>query len=600
MVGGLLCLGALFSPAAALAACEPLPSDKGQVSGSVQIETAGEYTLWVRLYVPATETDSVLAQVGDQCSIAMGDTNSGTGLRWVSVNAATSSPTRVTLAPGTHAVTLAGRETGAGVDKVLLLGDPACTPVGAGDNCGVATTVTSNADDKTGGTPESTKAAAKSDAPNWKLVGASLTLGVSTIAFVVWQYLRHNQRMMLRGELLITGMLHAEADLWQKVRHFVTRNPLTVAVCIVLVLVSLTVGIVAASATAAGFEAEDGKLSGSAKAVDDKDASGGKYVLFDKAVGGSSGGGSQPGGSGSSGGSSGSSGGSSGGSQPSGGSTPTATSCDLPKYPISSCTGVPAGWTPATTVNGNLVITEAFIAAKPNRTLENYLVTGTIDVRANNVTIKKTRAYGSIDNFVTSTIYGPLTIEDSEIVLPPGQTESGNYDFSIGVSNYTCTRCKVVGRAEAWRIGASSYPGNGPVTIKHSYAKLQVTPAQCAADDPHGDGIQGYGANFATIEHNTIDQRDDPCPTGPLFIPDQDNAGANVKDNLLAGGGYSMTLLGGSFPTVTGNKIAHASYGYGPVDVDCSLIGTWSGNARVNVDWSLGTITGVVAVLNDC
>jgi hypothetical protein len=294
--------------------------------------------------------------------------------------------------------------------------------------------------------------------------------------------------------------------------------------------------------------------------------------------------------------SSGSSGGSSGGSggRSGGGSSSGSSACPLPAYPTASCTGVPSGWSPSTTINGDLTVTT------DGAVIENYLVKGMIDVRANNVTIRKTRTYGGIDNFVTNIVYGPLLIEDSEVVLPPGQTESWDYGHVIGTSDFTCRRCKITGRAEGWRVGATGYSGAGPVTIEHSYAKLQVTQAQCDADDPHGDGIQGYGGTFVTIRHNTIDQRDDPCPTAPIFIPDQGNDGATVVDNVVAGGGFSLRLTGGSLPTVTGNKVVANSWGYGPLDVDCGLIGTWSGNATVNFNWTTGTIINQVQALNDC
>jgi hypothetical protein len=288
----------------------------------------------------------------------------------------------------------------------------------------------------------------------------------------------------------------------------------------------------------------------------------------------------------------GSTGGSGGSSGSSGGST---SSCALPKYPTASCTGVPSGWTPVTTINGNLTITTN------GAVIENYLVTGMIDVRANNVTIRKTRTYGGIDNFVTNVVYGPLLIEDSEVVLPPGQTESWDYGHVFGVANYTCRRCKVVGRAEGWRVGASGYAGAGPVTIEDSYAKLQVTQAQCDADDPHGDGIQGYGGPFVTIRHNTIDQRDDPCPTSPIFIPSgQGNDGGDIIDNVLAGGGFTLRAYGGNFPSITGNKIVYNTWAYGPLDINCSLIGNWSGNATVNFNWTTGEIISQVSPLNDC
>jgi parallel beta-helix repeat protein len=103
-----------------------------------------------------------------------------------------------------------------------------------------------------------------------------------------------------------------------------------------------------------------------------------------------------------------------------------------------------------------------------------------------------------------------------------------------------------------------------------------------------------------TINHNTIDQRDDPCPTAPIFIPDQGNAGATVTDNVVAGGGYSIRLTGGTVPTVTGNKVVNNTWGYGPLDVECSIIGTWSGNATITFDWSTGTILSQVQALNNC
>lgn len=278
--------------------------------------------------------------------------------------------------------------------------------------------------------------------------------------------------------------------------------------------------------------------------------------------------------------------------EPSG--SPSATSCALPRYPTAACTGVPAGWTPTTTVNGNLVVTT------PGAVIQDYLVTGAIDVRAANVTIRRTRVYGSIDNFLTNTVHGPLLIEDSEVVNPPGQQYSTSTEYSIGVANYTCRRCKIINKVEGWRMGATGHPGVGPVVIEDSYAVLAVTQQMCDTIDPHGDGIQGYGSPVATIRHNVIDQRADPCPTGPIFIPDQGNAGATVTDNVVAGGGWSIVLSGGTFPAVTGNKVVHNTWGYGPFDVDCSKIATWSGNASVTFDFATGQILSQVQALNNC
>ncbi len=271
-----------------------------------------------------------------------------------------------------------------------------------------------------------------------------------------------------------------------------------------------------------------------------------------------------------------------------------AGDCALPAYPTAACTGVPHGWRPRKTHDGDLTITKA------GTVVTDYLVTGTIWVKAADVTIRRTRVYGSIDNFPADRVLGHLTIEDTEVVNPPGQEFSSNLQYAFGVADYTCRRCKVVNRLEGWRVGGNSYSGAGRVTIEDSYARLAVPPGLCAGVDPHGDGVQSYGGPSAVIRHNTIDQRDDPCPTAPIFIPDQDNAGGTVEDNLLAGGSYALRLTGGRFPSVTGNKIVDDTAEYGPLEVDCGKIGTWSGNAVVTVDWKRGTIVKEIRKLTDC
>ncbi|MDM4718581.1 hypothetical protein QTQ03_02820 [Micromonospora sp. WMMA1363] len=243
---------------------------------------------------------------------------------------------------------------------------------------------------------------------------------------------------------------------------------------------------------------------------------------------------------------------------------------------------------------GDLVITRA------GTVLEDHLVTGSILVKAENVVIRRTRLYGTVDNFLGNRVHGPLLIEDSEVVNPPGEEFSTDQLYAFGVANYTCRRCKVINRMEGWRVAGKDYPGAAPVTIEDSYARLAVPPGMCRTVDPHGDGVQSYHGPSVVLRHNTIDQRLDDCPTAPVFIPDQRNDGGTIRDNLLAGGSYSLRATGGWFPAITGNKIVHDSYGYGPIDVDCRKIGTWSGNATVTYDWATGRVLGEVTALNRC
>jgi hypothetical protein len=274
--------------------------------------------------------------------------------------------------------------------------------------------------------------------------------------------------------------------------------------------------------------------------------------------------------------------------------TSSAGGCARPRYPPPACTGVPAGWKPKKTVNGDLTVTTA------GAVISDHLVTGSILIKADNVTISKTRVYGAVDNFHGNKVYGHTTIKDTEVVNPPGQEYSSNDQYAFGVADYTCLRCKVINRMEGWRVGASDYSGSGSVLIQDSFAQLAVPPGMCESSDPHGDGIQAYGGPTVTIKHNTIDQRKDECPTAPIFIPDQGNAGATVQDNLIAGGGYALRLTGGDFPAVTGNKVVQGSFGYGPVELSCGKIGTFSGNATVTYDWASGKVTGQVKAINEC
>lgn len=271
------------------------------------------------------------------------------------------------------------------------------------------------------------------------------------------------------------------------------------------------------------------------------------------------------------------------------------TGCALPNYPTVLCTGVPAGWSPRKTTTGDLTVT------KEGTVIEDHLVTGDIDVRAANVTIRRSRVYGTIDNFTTDKVFGPMLIEDTEIVVRGGATSSSDYRSAVGQSDYTCRRCKIMYRNEGFRVGGACCPGAGPITIEDSYILLSTPPGACETIDPHGDGIQAYGGTMATIRHNVVDQRTDPCPTAPIFIPiDQDNDGATVVDNVFAGGSFTVRLTGDSFPAVTGNKVVDGSWHFGPVDVDCSRIGTWSGNEIVTFDFAAGRITGRISALGDC
>jgi hypothetical protein len=262
--------------------------------------------------------------------------------------------------------------------------------------------------------------------------------------------------------------------------------------------------------------------------------------------------------------------------------------CPLPKYPSASCTGVPSG-TSLTTVSGSYT-------AKAGEVVDKKKITGTLTVGGNNVVIKNSEIQRGI-NYTRNS----FTVEDTTIGPPSGCLN--NTEGVIGLSNFTMRRVWLRNISEGVRISGSN------VVIQDSY--FSHCEAQ-GVDDPHSDGIQAYGAGAATnivIDHNTIDMRSVPSATAPIFIPtdrsDQGNTGitASVTNNVVAGGGYSLQMPGNLAMTltkVTGNKVVNNTWGYNPIDVTCSRVGTWSGNAVVTFDFNTGTILSQVRALNDC
>ena len=266
-----------------------------------------------------------------------------------------------------------------------------------------------------------------------------------------------------------------------------------------------------------------------------------------------------------------------------------SSNCALPKYPTASCTGVPAGTT-LQTVLGDVVVTTR------GQVIDGKLITGSLNIRANDVIVRNTQINGPVLNDS-----GSYTIEDSTVGPQDGcSTWSGG---AIGYSNYTARRVRIRGFSDGFRISGSN------VLIEDSYVVL-------CSDDPndHSDGIQVYGAangTNITIHHNTIDQRpvNNGGATAPIFIPNDTSNQRNryvtvsVTDNVVAGGGFSLRVFG-DLPwtalAISGNKIVSNTWAYGPVDVTCTHIRSWNNNSVIKYDWDTGAILEQVSALNNC
>jgi len=243
-------------------------------------------------------------------------------------------------------------------------------------------------------------------------------------------------------------------------------------------------------------------------------------------------------------------------------------------YPTPATTGVPAG-TVLTNCGGSVTLSTA------GQVADKCLYTGDVEVTANNVIIRNSEIRGKIRR-VNS---GSFTLEDSTVGPTSG---CSNADGQIQYSNYTARRVRLRNVADGFRVSGSN------VLIEDSFVML------CSKPGDHSDGIQGYGGGTnVTVRHNTIDQRQAPDATAPIFFADLSKA-ATVTNNLIMGGGYVLRIHDDNNPDVgpwviTGNRIVQGAWMFGPVstvNTQCTASSmTWSDNRLVTIDSNYNVLT---------
>jgi polygalacturonase len=214
---------------------------------------------------------------------------------------------------------------------------------------------------------------------------------------------------------------------------------------------------------------------------------------------------------------------------------------------------------------------------------ENVDLSGTVQVRANGVTIRNVR--------ITSNDYWPLrsvsgtglVIEDVTVVAGP-KSQAG-----IAVDDATIRRVDVSGGPDGLKLGSN-------VVLEASYIHdLAVFSGS------HNDGVELSGTTNIRIIGNTILNQADQ--TSALFIGGNSSPTSDitVASNLFAGGGYTVYGPEGdpgvgpsSDVVVTNNRFStrfYAKGGYfGPLAHWESGNGNqWSGNAWVDGP-SAGTV----------
>jgi hypothetical protein len=250
-------------------------------------------------------------------------------------------------------------------------------------------------------------------------------------------------------------------------------------------------------------------------------------------------------------------------------------------FPNPASTGVPAGWQPAAVHEGDLWVNE------PGTVIEDMLVTGAIQVRAENVTIRRTRVHGIIWNqYSDSEQFGGLLIEDTEVGPDSGvMTDWGH--GAVGTAGYTARRVEIHNVTDGFRVSGDN------VLIEDSFVSLAVVEGECN----HLDAVQGYGGGQNVVVHgNTLDARG-YCSNASVFMADS-SPHADVQGNLLLGGTYSLRLNQYEIPATfvaRNNRIVDGAWQYGPMDIvnRGALNFSCGGNQVVTIDSNF-QVTGVV------
>lgn len=241
-------------------------------------------------------------------------------------------------------------------------------------------------------------------------------------------------------------------------------------------------------------------------------------------------------------------------------------------FPNPASTGVPAGWTPAQTRSSDLEVTRAGATVQDIR-----LANGAdILVQAPNVTIRRVELQGGTITNQVGSCAGGLLVEDATFEPVAGEPHVASDTPVVGEGGYTARRVKVWKHGEGLRASDC-----GPVTVEDSFMYILGDEYPGCPLDLHSDGMQAFHGRGLTARNNTI-IFGNHCGTSPYFmgyggkdpsVPTINTGTYDVDRMLVAGGGYVFRQqVRGS---VTGLRIVHKSWLYGPIDNRCSVLSPW-------------------------
>jgi hypothetical protein len=191
--------------------------------------------------------------------------------------------------------------------------------------------------------------------------------------------------------------------------------------------------------------------------------------------------------------------------------------------------------------------------------IDGFDITGSVEIRANNVTIRNSRITSGEEHVIRvykdsgGNTYQNFVIEDSRL------RGVGSCEAAIAFSNYTARRVHISGCAD----GAKAFSNT---TIADSYIADRYRTS-----GSHNDGIQSSGGQNILIRHNTV-LGPYKKSTSAIKVTGEQNDLANVliENNYLSGGAYSLYTTEGNSHRATnidvvGNTFETGSSLYGDI-----------------------------------
>jgi hypothetical protein len=236
-------------------------------------------------------------------------------------------------------------------------------------------------------------------------------------------------------------------------------------------------------------------------------------------------------------------------------------------YPDEGSSGVPRGTTLTPVGRASLPSGASWNAAThelsinaPGTAISGLDVDGYVVVRASGVTIRKTRITLAGSAGFALAIASESGAHGTKLVNVDVGGVAGGVGITAAVNNRGSNDLTIVGSqlhdcAECFQNEARS---GGTTTIRDSYMRSSDPAPQCAADCPHYEVAYTSGnPGPMLLEHNTMLNPVDQ--TAVVFVNEDRHDDLTIKDNLLAGGGY--TIYGGANSrrqVITGNRFAAA------------------------------------------